>query len=295
MKHTGTGRGSKKGWIAALMVVLMLFAAGCAKNSTSGAAEPDASPSAGNEGTAAKQEVTLKVATLIPPMTDMLELVKPLLKEDGINLELVVLSDNVQPNDALANKEVDANFFQHVPYMNSYNESKGSSLVPVQPVYHAIYGAYSKSYKNMDELPDGAVVAVANDATNLGRSLVMLEKAGYIKLKDGVGIKATLADITENPHNYKFEEVDLLMLARMLDDADLVLMTPAYASPLGLTPKKDALLTETTESEFAITFVAREDNKDSEPIVKLAERLSGPEVKKFLEENYSEIAIPAFE
>lgn len=294
MKHTGTRRGSK-GWIAALMVVLMLISAGCAKSNTSGAAEPDTSSNAGNEGTAVEQEVTLKVATLIPPMTDMLELIKPLLKEDGINLELVVLSDNVQPNDALADKEVDANFFQHVPYMKEYNASKGSNLVAIQPVYHAVYGVYSKRYKSMDELPDGAVVAVANDSTNLGRSLVMLDKAGYIKLKDGVGIKATVADVTENPHNFKFEEVDLLMLARMLDDADIALMTPAYASPLGLTPKKDALLTETTESEFAITLVAREDNKDSEPIRKLAERLSGPEVKQFLEDNYSEIAIPAFE
>lgn len=295
MNHTGFLRGYK-GWAAVLMVVVMLISAGCGKDNSSGAAGSDTSSNSAAEGSnGTKQEVTLKVATLIPPMTDMLELVKPLLKKDGINLELVVLSDNVQPNDALANKEVDANFFQHVPYMNEYNASKGSELVAIQPVYHAVYGAYSKRYKSMDELPQGAVVAVANDATNLGRSLVMLEKAGYIKLKDGVGIKATVADIVENSHEFKFEEVDLLMLARMLDDADLALMTPAYASPLGLTPKKDALLTETTESEFAITLVAREDNKDSEPIRKLAERLSGPEVKQFLEENYNEIAIPAFE
>lgn len=282
-----------------MLAILLVAVAGCGNangngnggNSANGA---NANTSSQNQSET-KKEVTLKVATLIPPMTDILELVKPLLKEDGINLELVVLSDNVQPNDALANKEVDANFFQHVPYMNEYNESKKSNLVGVQPVYHAVYGAYSKRYKTMKEVPDGSTIAIANDATNTGRSLVMLEKAGLIKLKEGVGIKATQADIIENPHNYKFEEVDLLMLARMLDDADLVLMTPAYASPLGLTPKKDALLTETTDSAFAITMVAREDNKDSESIKKLAERLSGPEVKKFLEENYAEIAIPAFE
>ncbi|MNW46949.1 D-methionine-binding lipoprotein MetQ precursor [compost metagenome] len=282
-----------------MLAILLVVVAGCGNangngnggNSANGA---NANTSSQNQSET-KKEVTLKVATLIPPMTDILELVKPLLKEDGINLELVVLSDNVQPNDALANKEVDANFFQHVPYMNEYNESKKSNLVGVQPVYHAVYGAYSKRYKTMKEVPDGSTIAIANDATNTGRSLVMLEKAGLIKLKEGVGIKATQADIIENPHNYKFEEVDLLMLARMLDDADLVLMTPAYASPLGLTPKKDALLTETTDSAFAITMVAREDNKDSESIKKLAERLSGPEVKKFLEENYAEIAIPAFE
>ncbi|MBW4838964.1 MAG: ABC transporter substrate-binding protein, partial [Paenibacillaceae bacterium] len=204
------------------------------------------------------------------------------------------LSDNIQPNDALANKEVDANFFQHVPWMEEYNKNKNATLVPVQPVYHAVYGAYSKRYKSMEELPDGATIVIANDATNGGRSLDMLDKAGVIKLKEGVGIQATLADIVENSHNYKFEEVDLLMLARMLDDADLVLMTPAYASPLGLTPKKDALLTETVESAFAITLVARQDNQDSEPIQKLAKAISSPEVKKFLEDNYNEIALPAF-
>ncbi|MNM71706.1 D-methionine-binding lipoprotein MetQ precursor [compost metagenome] len=285
-----------KKWMAWMLAVLLVVVAGCgnAKSNENGGNGGNANTSSQNQNET-KKEVTLKVATLIPPMTDILELVKPLLKEDGINLELVVLSDNVQPNDALANKEVDANFFQHVPYMNEYNESKNANLVGVQPVYHAVYGAYSKRYKTMEEVPDGSTIAIANDATNTGRSLVMLEKAGLIKLKEGIGIKATQADIVENPHNYKFEEVDLLMLARMLDDADLVLMTPAYASPLGLTPKKDALLTETTDSAFAITMVAREDNKDSEPIKKLAERLSGPEVKKFLEENYAEIAIPAFE
>lgn len=283
---------SKK-WMTWMIAVLLVIVAGCGNGNANGS-QTDSNTASQNQNDQ-KEEVTLKVATLIPPMTEMLELVKPLLKEDGINLEMLVLSDNVQPNDALANKEVDANFFQHVPYMNEYNESKNTSLVAIQPVYHAVYGAYSKRYETIEELPEGSTIAIANDATNTGRSLVMLERAGLIKLKEGVGIQATQADIVENPNQYKFEEVDLLMLARMLDDADLVLMTPAYAKPLGLTPKKDALLTETTDSDFGITMVAREDNKDSEPIQKLAERLSGPEVKQFLLDNYSEIAIPAFE
>ncbi|WP_410771668.1 MetQ/NlpA family ABC transporter substrate-binding protein [Fontibacillus sp. BL9] len=284
-----------KKWMLGLLVLLMVVVAGCGNGNTKNNDAQERQGDAPAAQEAETKEVTLKVATLIPPMTEILELVKPLLKEDGINLELVVLSDNIQPNDALANKEVDANFFQHVPYMNQYNESTNSELVAVQPVYHAVYGAYSKRYKSMEELPEGATIAIANDPSNTGRSLVMLEKAGFIKLKEGVGINATVADITENTKKFKFEEVDLLMLARMLDDADLVLMTPAYASPLGLTPKKDALLTETTDSAFAITMVARADNQDSEPVKKLAERLSGPEVKQFLETEYSEIAIPAFE
>lgn len=285
-------------WMMTL-ALLMLVLSACGNNgNTSNAANAGnaetgvaAPPAAEAETT---ETTTLKVASLIPPMTDILELIKPQLKEEGIDLEVVVLSDNVQPNDALANKEVDANFFQHVPWMEEYNKNKNANLVPVQPVYHAVYGAYSKRYKSMEELPDGATIVIANDASNGGRSLDMLDKAGVIKLKEGVGINATLADIVENSHNYKFEEVDLLMLARMLDDADLVLMTPAYASPLGLTPKKDALLTETLESAFAITLVARQDNRDSEAIQKLAKAISSPEVKRFLEENYDEIALPAF-
>jgi len=266
------------------LTLMLLIVAGCGNNKTT---ENEA-------GTNSGELTKLKVASLIPPMTDILDIVKPLLKEEGIDLEVVVLSDNVQPNEALANKEVDANFFQHVPYMEQFNASKGSELVAVQPVYNAIYGGYSKRYKDIADLPDGATLVMANDPTNIGRSLEMFEAAGMIKLKEGVGIQATQADIVENPKNYKFEEVDLLMLARMIDDADLVAMTPAYANPLGLTPKKDALITESDDSEFTITLVARSDNKDSAAIQKLAAAISGPEVKKFLEDNYADIALPAF-
>ncbi|MCT1400173.1 MetQ/NlpA family ABC transporter substrate-binding protein [Paenibacillus sp. p3-SID867] len=271
-----------------LMLTLLLVLAGCgqqpAKDKTPESAAPDAA-----------EEVTLKVATLIPPMTEVLDLVKPMLKEEGINLEIQILSDNVQPNNALAHKEVDANFFQHVPYMEEYNANNGSELVPVTPIYNAVFGAYSKKYKTIEELPDGASIAIPNDPSNIGRSLVMFEKTGLIKLKEGVGIQATQADIVENPHKYKFTEVDLLMLARTLDDVDMVAMTPAYAKPLGLTPKKDALVTEGNDSDFTITLVARKDNVDSEPIQKLAKAMTSPEVKKFFEDNYSEIALPAFE
>lgn len=272
-----------------MLLVLVMIAAGCGNNK-----DTESTPEATTPAAAATEPVKIKVASLIPPMTDILDIVKPLLKEDGVDMEVVILSDNVQPNEALANKEVDANFFQHVPYMEQFNASKGSKLVEVQPVYDAIYGGYSKRYKSIADLPEGATLVMANDPSNTGRSLQMFAKAGLIKLKEGVGIQATQADITENAKKFKFQEVDLLMLARMLDDADLVAMTPAYASPLGLTPKKDALITEGSDSEFTITLVAREDNKDSDAIQKLAKRISGPEVKKFLEDNYADIALPAF-
>ncbi|MCM3744613.1 MetQ/NlpA family ABC transporter substrate-binding protein [Sporosarcina luteola] len=269
-----------------LSALLMIILAGCGKDK---AADTPAKVEEKNEA------VTLKVASLIPPMTEILELVKPKLAEEGIDLEVVVLGDNVQPNSALAAKEVDANFFQHVPYMEEFNRNNNANLVPITPIYFANYGVYSKDYASIDELPEGAVIAMANDVSNIDRSLSLLAQHDVITLGEKKDTYYTKADITDNPKNYKFEEVDLLMLARMYDDADAVVMTPAYAAPLGLTPKSDALLTEGVENDFAITLIAREDNKDWEPIQKLADAMTSPEVRKFLEENYDETAIPAFE
>ncbi|MFJ7970708.1 MetQ/NlpA family ABC transporter substrate-binding protein [Psychrobacillus sp. NPDC096389] len=269
-----------------LIALLLLVLAGCGKDNKE--AKND------NPQNNESEEVTLKVASLIPPMTEILELVKPKLAEEGINLEMVVLGDNVQPNSALAAKEVDANFFQHVPFMEQFNANNNADLVPIVPIYFANYGVYSKQYDSMDKLPEGAAIAIANDVSNIDRSLALLAQHDVIKLKEKTGPYYTIADVIDNPKNYQFKEVDLLMLARMYDDADAVFMYPAYAAPLGLTPKSDALLTEGTENDFAITLIARQDNKDWEPIQKLAEAMTSPEVRKFLEENYDETAIPAF-
>ncbi|WP_419960447.1 MetQ/NlpA family ABC transporter substrate-binding protein [Psychrobacillus sp. BM2] len=269
-----------------LMTMFVLILAGCSQEKETN----DNEKAQGND----QEEITLEVASLIPPMTEILELIKPKLAEESINLEIVVLGDNVQPNTALAASEVDANFFQHVPYMEEFNRNNDANLVPIVPIYFANYGTYSKEYNSMDALPEGAVIAIANDISNIDRSLALLAQHDVITLKEKTGPYYTKADIEENPKNYKFEEVDLLMLARMYDDADAVVMTPAYAAPLGLTPKSDALLTEGDDNDFAITLVAREDNKDSEAIKKLAEAMTSNEVREFLEENYDETAIPAF-
>ncbi|MFC6334130.1 MetQ/NlpA family ABC transporter substrate-binding protein [Paenibacillus septentrionalis] len=270
------------------VVLVALVLSGCAQNNKT-------EENNTQQPVAETEAVTLKVASLIPPMTEILELVKPDLAEQGIDLEVVVLSDNVQPNSALWAKEVDANFFQHVPYMEEFNRNNNAELVPITPIYFANYGVYSKNYASMDELPEGAVIAIANDVSNIDRSLSLLAQHGVITLQEKTGPYYTQADITENPKNYKFEELDLLMLARMYDDADAVVMTPAYAAPLGLTPKSDALLTEGVENNFAITLVARKDNAESEAIKKLAEAMTSEPVKQFLETNYDETAIPAFQ
>ncbi|SDN87098.1 D-methionine transport system substrate-binding protein [Psychrobacillus sp. OK028] len=268
-----------------LITMLILILAGCGQ-------EKEAKDKGSEDKV--QEEVTLKVASLIPPMTEILELVKPKLAAESIDLEIVVLGDNVQPNSALAAGEVDVNFFQHVPYMEEFNRNNDAELVPIVPIYFANYGTYSKEYNSMDELPEEAVIAIANDVSNIDRSLALLAQHNVITLKEKTGPYYTKADIVENPKNYKFEEVDLLMLARMYDDADAVVMTPAYAAPLNLTPKSDALITEGDDNDFAITLVARKDNKDSEAIKKLAEAMTSPEVREFLEKNYDETAIPAF-
>ncbi|MBM7705780.1 D-methionine transport system substrate-binding protein [Chryseomicrobium aureum] len=272
--------------LLALVAILVLFLAACGNNDEAAPAE---------DATETNETTTLKVASLIPPMTEILELVKPTLAEEGIELEVVVLGDNVQPNAALAAEEVDANFFQHVPYMEEFNRSNDANLVPITPIYFANYGVYSKEFASIEELPKGATVTIANDISNIDRSLSLLAQHGVITLGEKQDNYYTQADITENPKNLVFEEVDLLMLARTYDDADAVVMTPAYAAPLGLTPKSDALLTEGTDNDFAITLVAREDNKEDEAIQKLAEVMTSDAVREFLEENYDETAIPAFE
>ncbi|MFA1642797.1 MetQ/NlpA family ABC transporter substrate-binding protein [Chryseomicrobium imtechense] len=272
--------------LLALVAILVLFLAACGNNDEAAPAE---------DATETNETTTLKVASLIPPMTEILELVKPTLAEEGIELQVEVLGDNVQPNAALAAEEVDANFFQHVPYMEEFNRSNDANLVPITPIYFANYGVYSKEFASIEELPEGATVTIANDISNIDRSLSLLAQHGVITLGEKQDNYYTQADITENPKNLVFEEVDLLMLARTYDDADAVVMTPAYAAPLGLTPKSDALLTEGTDNDFAITLVAREDNKDDEAIQKLAEVMTSDAVREFLEENYDETAIPAFE
>ncbi|WP_432353662.1 MetQ/NlpA family ABC transporter substrate-binding protein [Sporosarcina sp. A2] len=276
----------KKFLLFLVLSSILVVAAGCGKSDSS--SEPEKAPVKEDE------VVTLKVASLIPPMTEILDLVKPMLAEEGVDLDIVVLGDNVQPNTALAAEEVDANFFQHVPYMEQFNSNNDANLVPVTPIYFANYGVYSKDYDSMETLPEGASIAIANDISNIDRSLALLAQQELITLKEKEGPYYTKADIVENPKNYSFKEVDLLMLARMYDDADAVIMTPAYAAPLNLTPKSDALLTEGVENDFAITLIAREDNKDWEPIQKLAKAMTSDEVRKFLEENYDETAIPAF-
>ena len=231
-----------------------------------------------------KENKTIKVAAHVPPFTDMLELVKEDLQKEGYTLEIVKVSDNVQANVALANKEIDANFFQHEPFMKQYNEKNKTNLVAVAKVYNSIPAFYSKTVKNIKDLKDGADVAIPSDASNMARALRLLAHGGLITLNDPNSYNVTVKDIKDNPKHLKFTEVGLLNLS----DA-------YYIAKLNLTPMKDGLLMEDkADFTYAGVLAAREDNKDDAKIQAVKKALTSQKVKDFLQKNYEGKATAAF-
>ncbi|RRV07824.1 ABC transporter substrate-binding protein [Stutzerimonas xanthomarina] len=237
---------------------------------------------------------TLTVAATAVPHAELLEFVKPQLAEQGVELNVKVFTDYVQPNIQVAEKRLDANFFQHQPYLDEFNKGKGTELVSVVGVHIEPFGAYSSKVKALDELPSGATVVIPNDATNGGRALLLLHKAGVITLKDGAGITATPKDIAENPKNIKVRELEAATLPRVLTQVDLALINTNYALEAKLNPTQDALVIEGSDSPYVNILVARPDNKDSDAMQKLAAALHSEEVRKFIEEKYKGAVVPAF-
>ena len=236
----------------------------------------------------------LSVAATPVPHAEILEFVKPALAKEGVNLKVKVFTDYIQPNVQVAEKRLDANFFQHQPYLDEFNKAKGTHLVSVAAVHLEPLGAYSSKYKKLDEIKDGSTVVIPNDATNGGRALLLLDKAGLITLKDKTNILSTPKDITANPKNLKFKELESALLPRVLDQVDLDLINTNYALEAGLNPAKDALIIEDAKSPYVNFLVARPDNKDSDAIQKLAKALTSPEVKAFIEKKYNGAVVPAF-
>lgn len=238
---------------------------------------------------------TIKVASHTDPMTTMLEMVKDDLEEKGYNLELIKVSDNVQSNIALKNVEVDANFFQHEPFMNEFNKGNNANLVKAGTVYNALVAFYSKTVDSLDELPDNAIVAVPNDPTNIARALRMLDNAGLITLDDKESYTVNLDNIIDNPKNLVFKQWDLLNLNEAYQESDLTFNYPTYIQALDLKPEVDGLILEPeADQTFAITITAREDNVDSEKIKALVEALNSDEIREFIENNLAGHAKVAF-
>ena len=243
---------------------------------------------------AADGAATLSIGVSPVPHADIIRFVEPALKAQGVNLKIVEFSDYVQPNLSLNDKELDANFFQHKPYLDDFSAQRGLKLASLVAVHIEPMGVYSKSVKAVAETPEGAKVAIPNDPTNGGRALKVLETAGLIKLKDGVGVLATVADVAENPKNLKFVEIEAAQLPRSLDDVALAVINSNFALGANLNPVKDAIAIEAKDSPYANIVAVRAGDENRPEIAKLKAALTTPDVKKFLEEKYQGAVVPAF-
>lgn len=275
-----------------LASVLILPLSACSSNNGSTSGESSNT----NSSTTEKSDSSdvLKVGASPRPHAEILEFIKPKLEEKGVKLDIVEFTDYVTPNLALNDKEIDANFFQHIPYMESFAKDHNLDLVSVGTIHVEPLGLYSSKIDSIDTLPDGATIAIPNDPTNAGRSLILLENNGLIKLKKDAGLEATSKDIAENPKNLKFKEIDAAQIPRVLPDVDAAVINVNYILETDLDPAKDALIIEGSESPYANIVTTRPDNKDSDKIKTLIDVLQSEDVKNFISETYKGIVVPAF-
>ncbi|TCS79384.1 MetQ/NlpA family ABC transporter substrate-binding protein [Tepidibacillus fermentans] len=277
----------KKLFVILLVAILSLSLVACGgtKQENQGA----------NAGQGKTEAITLVVGATAVPHAEILEKIKPTLEKEGVKLDVKVFQDYVQPNIQLSEGQLDANFFQHVPYLESFTKERNiTNLVNIAKVHVEPMGIYSKKVKNLNEVPQGAKVSIPNDPSNMGRSLVLLQKAGLIKLKDGVGIKGTVSDIVENQKNLEIVPLDAAMLPRSLEDVTLSVINTNYALQAKLNPVKDSLFIEDKDSPYANVLVVRKGDENKEAIQKLVKALNSEEVRKFIEEKYNGAVVPAF-
>lgn len=247
--------------------------------------------------TGSSNKVTITVGASPVPHGEILEQAKPLLEKEGIDLKIIEFTDYVKPNLALNDKELDANFFQHVPYMDKFASEHKMDLVSAGKVHIEPMGIYSKTItdKNLDSvLPNGSKIAIPNDPSNSGRALLLLEKTGLIKLKDPNNIYATKTDIVSNPKNLEFVELEATQLPRSLDDVALAVINTNFALEAGLNPVKDALFLEDKDSPYANIITVRKGDESRPEIQKLMKALQSEEIKKFIDDKYKGAILPAF-
>ena len=232
----------------------------------------------------------ITVAASATPHAEILEEAKTLLKDKGYELEVKVFDDYVQPNNVVESGEFDANYFQHVPYLEQFNEEKGTHLVVAGKIHYEPFGIYPGTKKDLKDIAKGDKIAVPNDTTNEARALLLLQANGIIKLKDGAGIKATVNDIEENPNNIEIVELEAAQVPRVVNEVAYVVLNGNYALEANYTVKKDALAYEKSDSEAAKTYVnviaVKEGNENSEKIKALVDVLKSDSIKKFINEKY---------
>ncbi|HCB93077.1 MAG TPA: methionine ABC transporter substrate-binding protein [Selenomonas sp.] len=238
---------------------------------------------------------TIKVGATPVPHAEILETIKPDLEKEGFRLEIIEFNDYVQPNLALNDKELDANFFQHEPYLKNFiDEHKELKLKNAAGIHVEPMGIYSKKFTDLKALPDGASIAIPNDPTNGGRALLLLEKAGLLKLKNNIGEKATVQDIEKNPMNFQFREVEAAQVPRTLEDVDAAVINTNYAMQVNLVPTRDALFMEDRTSPYVNIIAIREGDENRPEIKALIKALKSDHVKKFIEDNYKGAIVAAF-
>lgn len=241
---------------------------------------------------------TIVVGASAVPHAEILEVAKPLVEKEGYKLDIKVYNDYVQPNVALNSGDLDANYFQHVPYMDSFNKEHKAELASAGIIHYEPFGLYPGKTKTIDALKDGAQIAVPNDASNEARALLLLQENGIIKLKDGAGINATKNDIAENPKNIKIVEIEAAQIARSLKDVDLGVVNGNYAIQAGLSVENDAIAVESKDSLAAETYgniiAVKKGNENREDIKVLLKALQSEEVKKFINDKYKGAVVPKF-
>jgi D-methionine transport system substrate-binding protein len=262
------------------VLTLGLLLSGCSQNT----------PAPANQG----NKTVLKIGATAVPHAEILNVVKPILAKEGIDLQIVEMTDYVKPNVAVAEKELDANFFQHIPYLTKFSAERNLALTYTAAVHIEPMGIYSKKIKNLSELAAGAKIAIPNDPTNGGRALALLEKAGIIKLKDGIGINATISDIATNSKNVQISELEAPQLPRVLEDVTIAVINTNYALEAKLVPTKDALFIEQKDSPYVNILTIRKGDENRPEIQKLTKALTSDEVKKFINEKYQGAVVPAF-
>ena len=230
----------------------------------------------------------IKVGATPRPHAELLNLVKDDLKENGYDLQVVEFTDYVTPNKALEDGEIDANFFQHLPYMNSFNKEQGYHLVSASGIHIEPMAVYSKKVKSLEELKKGSTIAIPNDPTNEGRALLLLQSAGLITLDSNAGLEATPVNIVNNPKNLKFSELEAASVPRVLQDVDAAVINGNYAIPVGLVATKDGLYVEGADSPYVNIVSVKEGNETSDKIKALVNALKSEKIKKYISETYQD-------
>lgn len=284
----------KKALLSILLTGVVAFGVltGCGSSSSESSSDSkDAEATKDSE-----KNTVIKVAASATPHAEILEQVKPILEEQGYDLEITVFDDYVQPNEVVESGEFDANYFQHQPYLDSFNEEKGTHLVSIGGIHYEPFGIYPGTKNSLDDISNGDSIAVPNDTTNEARALLLLQDNGIIKLKDGAGLDATVNDIVENPHNVKIVELEAAQVARVVDETAYVVLNGNYALEAGYSVGKDALAYEKSDSEAAKTYVniiaVKEGNEDNEALKALVKVLKSDEIKDYINETYDGAVIP---